>query len=413
MTEDERVHIIGIGDDGLAGLTQGSRDIIEAAQVVMGSAQTLRALSDTRAKRQETTGDLQQLLELLDKHRQQRTVILTTGDPLFYGVARYLCEKLGKARFVVVPHVSTMQMAFARVKESWDEAFLANMATLDIRRLVDKVRVAEKVGLFTSEQHSPASIARILLEHRLDYFTAFVCENLGSPDERVTQGSLVDITSLEFSPLNIMILVRNEGAPDEAKESGTRLFGNPDETFLQTQPKRGLLTPMEVRAIALALLNLHSRSTVWDIGAGSGSVSIEAARIAAQGAVYAIEMSPEDHQLIQENASRCGAGNVHAILGKAPEAFEGLPRPDAIFVGGTGRTVSQIVEQAYNQLESGGSLVINVGSLENLAAVPHILRKHQPDVEIRMINVAHATDQLDSIRFESNNPTFLISCVRS
>ena len=127
------------------------------------------------------------------RQASRRTVVLASGDPLFYGTARYVCAKLGKDRFEVVPHVSSMQLAFARVKESWEEAFLTNLAGQSIERVIDRIRTSETAGLFTSEQWPPAAVAQALLEHGIDSFQAYVCENLGSPDERVTQGSLAEI----------------------------------------------------------------------------------------------------------------------------------------------------------------------------------------------------------------------------
>ncbi len=120
------------------------------------------------------------------------------GIPLFYGVARFLCDKLGKDRFEVIPHVSSMQLAFARVKESWEEAFLTNLSHHGLENALTKIRVADKVGLFTTEEFPPNVIASELLKDKLDYFSAYVCENLGSRDERVTQGELNDIAKMDF-----------------------------------------------------------------------------------------------------------------------------------------------------------------------------------------------------------------------
>ena len=410
MVAGEKIHIIGIGDDGLAGLTQAARDIVGKAQLIVGSAQTLSAVLYTGAELREVSGDLDALVSLIDDRSSDRIVVLTTGDPLFYGVARYLCERLGKDRFEVIPHVSMMQTAFARIKESWDEAYLANLASIPLERAVEKMRSAEKAGLFTTEQISPADVAAELSKRGIDYFTAFVCENLGSPNERVTQADLNELSSLDFAPLNVLILVRKPGVPGKPRTASTgRLFGNPDELFLQSTPKRGLLTSTEVRVIALSLMELRPDSIVWDIGAGSGRVSIEAARIACEGTVYAIEMDPEDHQLIQENATRFAVPNVVAVMGKAPEAWQDLPDADAIFVGGTGREVSEIAAASCARLSPGGRIVVNCGSISNLSALPKALASNASDVEVRMVNIAHATDQLDSVRFESQNPTFLIS----
>src|SRR5204863_3633341 len=119
-----------------------------------------------------------------------RIAVLASGDPLFYGLARYLCDKLGKDRFAVVPHVSSMQLAFARVMESWDEAYLTDLANHPLEVVVERIRTAQKVGLFTTETSTPAAVARALLDRGIDYFSGYVCENLGSPDERVTTGEL-------------------------------------------------------------------------------------------------------------------------------------------------------------------------------------------------------------------------------
>src|SRR5947209_12555636 len=159
---------------------------------------------------------------------------------------------MGKDRFEVLPHVSTMQLAFARVKESWEEAYLTNLQSHPLETVLDRIRTAETVGLFTSETEGPAEVARQLLARGIDYFSAYVCENLGAPDERVTQGELTDIQDMEFAPLNVLILKRKAGRPDQPRTPVRfRRFGNPDDVFAQSQPKSGLITQAEVRAMAL------------------------------------------------------------------------------------------------------------------------------------------------------------------
>jgi precorrin-6Y C5,15-methyltransferase (decarboxylating) len=190
------------------------------------------------------------------------------------------------------------------------------------------------------------------------------------------------------------------------------LFGNPDEAFLQSKPKQGLLTPAEVRSMALAELDLGPTSIVWDIGAGSGSVAIEAAQIAPGGTVYAVEMDPEDHQLITANAERFGVTNLVGVLGRAPDAWAELPDPDAIFVGGSGREISRVVELAYQRLRPGGRLVASVGSIVSLSAVHDTLQQLAKDVNVWMINVARGTYQLERVRFAALNPTFLLGVVK-
>ena len=314
--QPEKVYIVGIGDDGVEGMTAHARRLLESAEVLLGPESCAPVLPTPLAGRLQTASNLEELVERIESAGSRRVVVLASGDPLFYGTARYVCAKLGKERFEVVPHVSSMQLAFARVKESWEEAFLANLSGQSIERVIDKIRTSETVGLFTSEQWPPAAVAQALLDEGIDYFQGYVCENLGSPDERVTQGSLHEIAKDSFGGLNVMILVRKARVADTPGQVGTRLFGNPDECFLQSRPKRGLLTPAEVRSLALAELGLQPASIMWDVGAGSGSVGLEAARIARDGSVHAIEMDPDDHRLIIENAQRLGVENLRAVLGR-------------------------------------------------------------------------------------------------
>jgi precorrin-6Y C5,15-methyltransferase (decarboxylating) len=202
--------------------------------------------------------------------------------------------------------------------------------------------------------------------------------------------------------------------PDRPTDAaGHRSFGNPDEAFLQSKPKHGLLTPAEIRSIALAEMDLGPRSIVWDIGAGSGSVSIEAAHLASSGTVYAIEMDAEEHTLIVANAERFRVSNVVPVLGRAPDAWKDLPHPDAVFVDGSGREVSRLVEMAFERLRPGGRLVTNAAGLESVASVHETLKRLTGDVKVLMINLARGTEQLERLRFEAANPVFLVSVVKA
>lgn len=409
-----KIHIIGIGDDGLDGITSQAKRVIDEAELLLGAESTLKLVPRGSTERVMIGADLEDVLQRISAASGKRIVVLASGDPLFYGVARYLCDKLGKERFDVLPHVSTMQLAFARVKESWEDAYLTNLATNPLDAVIEKIRTADTVGLFTSDRFSPRDVSQALLDANIDYFHAYVCENLGSPDERVTQGSLGEIARDEFGSLNVMILVRRPETPDQPTDAYvTRRFGNPDELFLQSRPKRGLLTPAEVRSIALAELAVGPSSVVWDIGAGSGSVSIEAALLADRGTVYAIEMDPEDINLIRSNAERFRVRNLTPVLGRAPEAWGNLPRPDCIFVGGSGREIARVVELAFKQLAPGGRIVANVASIESLSTLDESLHRLAGDVKVLMINVARGTHQLERVRFGALNPSFLLSAMKA
>jgi precorrin-6Y C5,15-methyltransferase (decarboxylating) len=287
---------------------------------------------------------------------------------------------------------------------------LTDLATHPLESVLDRIRTAELVGLFTSEKEGPAAVARALAQRGLDYFRAYVCENLGGPDERVTQGELAEIAETEFAPLNVLILRRKSGRPDrQAAASQFRRFGNPDDVFAQSRPKSGLITQAEVRAIALAQMDLHAVGVIWDVGAGSGSVAIEAAQLAPQAMVYAIEMDAADYQLIVANAQTFGVGNVKAVHGIAPAVFTGLPAPDAVFVGGTGREISRLLNSAYEALRPGGRLVANVATLETLGTIYAALKELAGHVQVLLVNLARGVEQLETLRFEAINPTFVLA----
>jgi precorrin-6Y C5,15-methyltransferase (decarboxylating) len=409
-----RLVIVGIGDDGLVGLTDAARRTILDATVVLGASSTLNLLGEIAAKTVVLDPDMPTALrQVREALASDRAVLVSGGDPLFYGVARYLCDRLGKDQFEVVPHVSSMQLAFARVKESWEDAYLTSLAGRPLESVIDRIRTAEKVGLFSSDECPPSRLAKALIERGIDYFRAYVCENLGSPDERVTQGELTDLEGLDFDPLNVVILVRKPNRPDRVNRSSRyRLFGNPDDAFAQSQPKRGLITQAEVRSIALAQLDVRPTSVVWDIGAGSGSVAIEAAQLAHQGSVFAIEPEAGDVSLIQANAEAFGVPNVRTVNGRAPDVLDGLPDPDAIFIGGTGRRVDAVVTAAFARLVPGGRIAVNVATVDGLATAYQTLKGLAGEVHLWNISIARGIEQMDRVRFEAVNPTFLLAATK-
>ena len=163
--------------------------------------------------------------------------VVASGDPLFYGTARYLCEQLGTEHFEVMPHVCSMQLAFARIKETWEEAYLTDLAARPLDDVLDKIRTAETVGLFTSETHHPARVAARTA--RLAASTtsrAYVCENLGGKDERITQGELAEIREMKFDPLNILILKRKPDRPDRRAPRRASPLRQPGR---RVRPERG------------------------------------------------------------------------------------------------------------------------------------------------------------------------------
>jgi precorrin-6Y C5,15-methyltransferase (decarboxylating) len=411
--KQSKITIVGVGDDGSPGLSQQAIEVIQRASTLFGSSTLLERFPNFQGEKRTLGSDLDRLATELE-NAPIGSVVLASGDPLFYGTARFLCERLGKETFEVIPHVSSMQLAFARVKESWDEAYLANVANQPLERILERIRTTEKAGVFTSEQVPPSRIAELLIAKGVYYFTAYVCENLGAPDERVTKLELRDLVQQNFAPLNVLVLLRHNGTPDQQiLTKNRRMFGNPDEFFKQSRPKRGLLTTSEVRAIALSEMNLRADSIVWDIGAGSGSVAIEAALLTSQGKVYAIEMDAEDYGLMLENAKTFGVENLVGVLDEAPKAWETLPDPHSIFVGGTGRAVASLVQACWPRLQPGGTLVVNMMSIEYVSELQqYLIRELGLEPQLWMVQISKGTYQLEKHRFETSNPSFLMKATK-
>ncbi len=189
-----------------------------------------------------------------------------------------------------------------------------------------------------------------------------------------------------------------------------RSLGLPDDAFEQRRPKKGQITKREVRAVSLYLLGLRQDSVVWDIGAGTGSVSVEAALIASMGQVYAVERDSESLPLLEANVSRWGSENIHIVAGEAPDALAGLPNPDSVFVGGSGGNLSAILEYAAPHLNPGGAVVVNLAVLERTQEAYRLLKELGLDTELTQVTSARGKEMADgALRLESLNPVFIVS----
>ena len=189
-----------------------------------------------------------------------------------------------------------------------------------------------------------------------------------------------------------------------------RSLGLPDDAFEQRRPNKGQITKREVRAVSLYSLGLRQDSVVWDIGAGTGSVSVEAALIACQGQVYAVERDTESLPLLEANVARLGSGNIHIINGEAPDALKALPGPDSVFVGGSGGNLSGILEYAVSRLSPGGTIVVNLAVLERTNEAYRLLKSLGMATELTQITSARGKEMPDgAVRLESLNPVFIVS----
>jgi len=262
-------------------------------------------------------------------------------------------------------------------------------------------RRAPKLGILTDHKHTPALIAEVLLKAGIEDCRAIVAENLGLPDEQLTDTRLSALPGMEFSPLNVLLLIHD---PDWRPQP---VFApRPAEAYAH---RRGLITKAEVRALILARLALSETDIAWDIGAGSGAVSIEMALLAWRGRVFAVEQDAENLAYLRENISRFGVLNVEVVAGSAPAALEGLPRPDAIFIGGSGGQMPGILDVVCRRLRPGGRIVLSVVTLENLNEAVSGLKARGFAAEMTLVNVARSKSIADLTRFEALTPVFVVT----
>lgn len=405
-----RVYIIGIGDNGKKSLSAPVLDIVNEAEILFGGERHLSFFPGISAQKITVRSNLSDVVKTISENLgKKQMVVLASGDPLFYGIAKYLMSKIPKEYFEVIPNVSSMQIAFARIKESWDDAVLTSVHARPIESLLGVIEGAKKIGLFTDDKNTPSRIADFLLKNALSGFKAYVCENLSGEDERVTEADIGDLVHMEFSPLNVLILIKKD-EEIQVKPQWSWTIGIADEEFFQRTPQKGLITKQEVRVISLSKMNIRSRSIIWDIGAGSGSVSIEAALIAKSGVVYAIEKNPEDIENIKKNIEKFGVKNVNVICGIAPDCLDEIgDRPDSVFIGGSSGNMEGIITKCVERLKPEGKIVINAVTIENLYEATSGLKGCNLTFDVTLVSVARSKELIGLTRFDALNPVFVIS----
>jgi precorrin-6Y C5,15-methyltransferase (decarboxylating) len=302
---------------------------------------------------------------------------------MFFGIGRKLTQSFPDQKIVVYPVLSSMQLAFARFNIPWDDTVFVSLHGRSNRALAVRLLNHAKTFILTDPVNSPDSIARKLLaecgEKAVSDFKIYVAEHLGFDSERLFSGNLTQIASQKFADPNVMIFTNfvAEMLPYPS-------FGLQEHEICHS---RGLLTKNEVRAAAIHALRLPQKGIFWDVGAGSGSVGLEAARLFPELQVLAIEKKDEQWQNITANKNKFAVWNLSIIQGEAPVALQHLDKPDRVFIGGSGGNLKEILECCTEKLEENGIIVVNAVISTTAKIAPEILHILGFDVEIREIAV--------------------------
>ncbi|MDX2240928.1 MAG: precorrin-6y C5,15-methyltransferase (decarboxylating) subunit CbiE [Leptolyngbyaceae cyanobacterium bins.302] len=418
------IHVIGIGLDGAASLGETPRQLVETATLLVGSSRHLSYFPHHPAPTLKL-GELKDAIAQIRHHLSTATtpsvVILTSGDPLFFGLGRLLLLEFAAAHLTFHPHLSSVQLAFSRAKVPWQDARVISGHGRSLDELISALQQGiSPLAILTDPTNTPAAIAQLIAALDLpSTYQIWVCENLGASEERITtttsnHADLTHLAQKEFSALNVVILQR---LVTVAASRGTYpLLGISDSAFVSFPDRPGLMTKREIRTLVLAELALQPHLVIWDIGAGTGSVSIEIARLCPTVRIYAIEKTAVGISLIQQNSQRFQVPTVQPIQGSAPEALQALPDPDRIFLGGSGGHLIPILDHCEARLRSDGRIVLALTTLEHLTTTLTWLANRADrsrwNHHLLQINLARSVPLAAFTRWAPLNPVTLVTLER-
>ncbi|MBE0584739.1 MAG: precorrin-6y C5,15-methyltransferase (decarboxylating) subunit CbiE [Desulfofustis sp.] len=371
-------------------LPEGLRQLLSEPGITLVSSAALRdtimrLVPAVRTIRWLSITPLGQCLEKISRQLSVGPIlVVVTGDPLFFGFGRLIRERFPGHGISFEPSLSTMQLCFARFGIPWDDAQFLSLHGRPLQLLEQKLQ-AKKVFVFTDPVNSPAAIARFLLD-RLGARESFryrlhVAECLGTARERLIEGDPATLAEQVFNEPNCLILSQTTAN----SETRTPRFGLQEQDLAHS---RGLITKREVRAAVLHTLLLPDRGVLWDVGAGSGSVGIEAARLFPELTVYSIEKEAEECAHIRKNREQFRCWNLTIVPAAAPAALERLPLPDRVFVGGTGGNLEEVVQFLIKTIARSTIIVLTAVSEKTRVLAPRLLAEGGWRVTVSRISVS-------------------------
>ena len=412
-----QIKIVGIGLDGKAGLTDRVRQIIERATILSGANRHLSYFSDHPGVK-IPLNNLQRDLEIViaKATKQERVVIIVSGDPLFFGLGRLLLSKVSAEKLQFYPHISSIQLAFNKLKIPWQDAALISLHGRDCDALIQHLKQGtNKIALLTDNYNHPSAIADLYLSLELPVtYSFYVCENLTLENAVITSfapheiATLARLPSDKFASLNVLVLIKEDIIKNKLDLATLPLLGIADSAFLSFSDRPSLITKKEVRSVILSELALQPGQVIWDIGAGTGSVAIEIARLCPTANIYALEKTAIGISLIEQNCQRFAVNNIKTIAAKAPESLADLPKPDRIFIGGSGGNLIPILNTCQNKIASPGKIVLALATVEHITEVLQWGKQNNWYSHLLQVQISRSTPIANLTRFSPLNPVFII-----
>ncbi|MBW1698278.1 MAG: precorrin-6y C5,15-methyltransferase (decarboxylating) subunit CbiE [Deltaproteobacteria bacterium] len=399
------VAIIGMGLSA-RDLTEEHLEKIEQADILVGGKRHLNEFEDFTGIKKVITKDLSEIADYIKSRMKDHSiVVLASGDPLYYGIGSFLTASLGAENVEVYPNITSVACAFARIKEPWHDAHVISLHGRDHEALLQNALATEdKLVVFTDPVRNPAWVAGIVCKKGKHLFDMCVLEQLGYAGEKVSWYRPEEAVDKTFQEPNLVILKRIR--PDSALGERRLFLGAPDEWY---DHECGLITKAEVRAVTLSKLRLLPHQTLWDLGAGSGSIAIEASLFIREGNIFAVEKNRERLRQIEENKKRFGVRNVTTVYAVIPDGLEGLPDPDRVFIGGGGKDLGKIIEKVSERLGSNGIVVINTVLLESCELGRKTLGRLGYKTDMVQVQINRTREMPRGERLEAQNPVWIVS----
>ena len=395
----KQITILGVGMGEGGTLTQAAAEACRAADLIVGAPRVTDALRRF-GKPAKNAVAAQEIETVLRTDPARHMVVAMSGDTGFYSGTRGLLPRIQDLEPVVLPGVSSVAYFAARTGISWDDALLLSAHGRPCN-YVTKIRRSPKTMVLVGGDRGVRDLLTALVDNGLGQLPVTVGENLSYAEERITRGAAAELAKGTFSSLSL-VLVENPDA-----RSAVLTQGRPDGDFLRTEVP---MTKAEVRAVTLSKLRLTRDALCWDVGAGTGSVSLEMAEVCEDGQIYAIERKPEACELIEQNKRHLGVVNVQVIEGAAPEALTDLPAPTHVFVGGSGGELRDILALALHK-NPEARIVVNTVTAETFAVALDAMKTLPVhDVEIVELSVSRGRKVGGYHLMTAQNPVYLFSC---
>ena len=389
------VDLVGIGMDGGATLTLEAQEAIAKAQLLIGAVRMLEAVPEDGRERL-CAYDAQKIADYIASSKAERAAVLLSGDTGFFSGAKRLSEALQGHRIRLIPGISSVVYFCAKIAMPWENMRFISLHGTDQNAAIH-VRSGLRTFFLLGGGMTAGEVCKRLCEYGLESVKIHIGERLGYADERILSGTAQALSNVETAGLSVMIAEN----PRFCDYLPTCI---PDTAFVRGNVP---MTKSEVRGVSVAGLEIGRRETCWDIGCGTGSVSVELALRCPDGRVLAIDKNPEAVSLTIENARKFSCDNIQVVTGNAPDALEAFPKPDKVFIGGTGGELDKIFD-VISRKNPDAVITVNAVSLETLADAQAAFRSRGGECSVTQIAVTQTRRLGDHTMLSANNPVFII-----